>query len=161
MVCCRARIGRVRARTPRRRQSRPARFLVEALATHVAGKSPDELVFTGEKGGALRAQGFQRAVLTDAASRLDLAGLHHHELRHTAARLAIASGATIKVVQQMVGHKSATMTLDLYGHMYADQLDELGDRLHAAAMSAAERSCGLSADFLRTKPMSILKPRAV
>jgi hypothetical protein len=28
----------------------------------------------------------------------------------------------------MLGHKSATMTLDLYGHLYADQLDDLGDQ---------------------------------
>ena len=42
-------------------------------------------------------------------------GFHPHELRHTAASLAIASGADVKIVQQMLGHKSATMTLDLYG----------------------------------------------
>jgi integrase len=84
-------------------------------------------------------------------------GLHPHELRHTAASLAIASGATIKVVQQMLGHKSATMTLDLYGHHNADQLDE---RLHDAAMGAAERSGGLPADDLRTQPISILNPRS-
>ncbi|MFL5514530.1 MAG: hypothetical protein ACJ8DJ_00125 [Gemmatimonadales bacterium] len=29
----------------------------------------------------------------------------------------------MKVVQQMLGHKSATMTLDLYGHLFGDRLD--------------------------------------
>ena len=48
---------------------------------------------------------------------------HPHEFRHTAASLAIAAGADVKVVQQMLGHKSATMTLDLYGHLFADRLD--------------------------------------
>jgi hypothetical protein len=33
----------------------------------------------------------------------------------------------------MLGHKSTTMTLDLYGHLYADQLDEGGQPLDAAA----------------------------
>jgi integrase len=37
-------------------------------------------------------------------------GLHPHELRHTAASLAIAAGPDVKVVQQMLGHASATMT---------------------------------------------------
>ena len=60
----------------------------------------------------------------------------------------------------MLGHKSATMTLDLYGHLYADQLDELGDRLHDAATAAWESSRGLPADFLRTNLVSILKPRS-
>jgi integrase len=43
--------------------------------------------------------------------------MHPHELRHTAASLAIAAGAHVKVVQTMLRHKSATMTLDLYGHL--------------------------------------------
>jgi integrase len=123
-----------------RREVPIPRFLVDELACHIAGMDPNDLVFTGEKGGALRAQVFQRSVLSTAAETLGFAGLHPHELRHTAASLAIASGATIKVVQQMLGHKSATMTLDLYGHLYADQLDEVGDRLHEAAMTAAERN---------------------
>jgi site-specific recombinase XerC len=100
-------------------------------------------------------------VLTAAADRIGVAGLHPHELRHTAASLAIASGATVKVVQQMLGHKSATMTLDLYGHLYADQLDEVGDRLHEAAMAAFDNACELPADFLRTKPVSILNSKIV
>lgn len=58
-----------------------------------------------------------------------------HELRHTAASFAIASGANIKVVQQMLGHASAVMTLDLYGHPFADQLDEVADRMDAAPAS--------------------------
>ena len=143
-----------------RREVPIPRFLVDELVAEVAGKNRDELVFTGEKGGALRAQVFQRSVLTAAADAIGLPGLHPHELRHTAASLAIASGATIKVVQQMLGHKSATMTLDLYGHLYADQLDELGDRLHDAAMAAAANSRGLPADFLRTRAVSILKARS-
>lgn len=143
-----------------RREVPLPRFLIDELGAHIAGKQRDQLVFTGEKGGALRAQVFQRSVLSGAAERLDIAGLHPHELRHTAASLAIASGATIKVVQQMLGHKSATMTLDLYGHLYADQLDELGNRLHEAATAAWANSRGLPADFLRTEPVSILKSRS-
>jgi integrase len=118
-----------------RREVPIPRFLVDALAAHVAGRDPNDLVFTGVKGGALRAQVFQRAVLTETADALGFGGLHPHALRHTAASLAIASGANIKVVQQMLGHKSATMTLDLYGHLFTDQLDEVADRLDAAARS--------------------------
>jgi len=64
----------------------------------------------------MRSQTFQRAALTKAADEIGIPGFHPLELRHTAASLAIASGADVKVVQQMLGHKSATMTLDLYGH---------------------------------------------
>jgi integrase len=112
------------------------RFLVDELAAHVAGKDPAGLVFTGERGGVLRAQVFQRAAFTSAAETVGVAGLHPHELRHTAASLAIAAGANVKVVQTMLGHKSATMTLDLYGHLFQDQLDEVADALDSARSAA-------------------------
>ncbi|MEO7059464.1 MAG: tyrosine-type recombinase/integrase [Lapillicoccus sp.] len=115
-----------------RREVPIPRSLVDDLAAHVNGREPGKLVFTAEKGGALRAQGFQRTVLTETAASLGLTGLHHQAFRHTAASLAIASGANVKVVQQMLGHKSATMALDLCGHLFTDQLDEVADRLDAA-----------------------------
>ena len=81
-----------------RREVPIPRFLVDDLAAHVAGREPGALVFTAVKGGALRAQGFQRTVLTETAASLGLKGLHPHALRHTAASLAItrsvASNAT-------------------------------------------------------------------
>jgi len=46
----------------------------------------------------------------------------------------------------MLGHKSATMTLDLYGHLFGDQLDDVADRMDAAASVAQ----GLLADQART-----------
>ena len=43
--------------------------------------------------------------------------------------LMISSGASIKAVQRHLGHATATMTLDLYGHLYDDDLDALADAL--------------------------------
>ncbi|MFD0429007.1 tyrosine-type recombinase/integrase [Streptomyces zhihengii] len=63
------------------------------------------------------------------AAGLDGFGVTPHKLRHTAASLSIASGADVKVVQTMLGHKSAAMTLDTYGHLFPDRLDEVADRL--------------------------------
>lgn len=50
--------------------------------------------------------------------------------------MAIASGADIKIVQQMLGHKSAVMTLDQYGHLFGDRLDIVADAMDAARTSA-------------------------
>jgi integrase len=41
-----------------------------------------------------------------------------HALRRTAASLAIAAGANPKVVQRMLGHASAAMTLDVYADVW-------------------------------------------
>jgi hypothetical protein len=35
----------------------------------------------------------------------------------------IASGAGVKVVQQQLGHRTATLTLDRYAHLFPDELD--------------------------------------
>ncbi|OLT25900.1 integrase [Nocardiopsis sp. CNR-923] len=59
-------------------------------------------------------------------------GLTPHKLRHTAASLAIAAGADVKVVQAMLGHATATMTLDRYGHLFPDRLDEVAEAMDAA-----------------------------
>ena len=64
--------------------------------------------------------------------------LRVHDLWHTAASLAIRENASVKIVQAMLGHRSATQTLDRYGHLYPSDLDALADRLdraHAAAMA--------------------------
>lgn len=123
-----------------------ARFLIDDLAAHVAGMHSEALVFGGEKAGApMRSRTFQRAVFDEAATAVGLEGLTPHSLRHTAASLAIAAGADVKVVQQMLGHKSATMTLDLYGHLFPDRLDTVADAMDAArtlALDAAPPESG-------------------
>ena len=80
-----------------------------------------------------------------AAETIGIPDLHPHQLRHTAASLAIASGADVKVVQQMLGHASATMTLDTYGHLFEDRLDEVGDALDRAHTAAREHRESLDA----------------
>jgi integrase len=115
------------------------RFLVDELAAHVAGRSADDMVFPTVQGGTLRVRAFRRAGLDDAAAAIGVPSLHPHALRHTAASLAIASGADVKVVQQMLGHKSATMTLDLYGHLMSDRLDVVAEALDAARAAALTR----------------------
>jgi len=64
-----------------------------------------------------------------------------HDLRHTCASLAISAGANVKVVQHMLGHATAAMTLDLYGHLMSDDLVGVADAL-GKAMVAAQRAAG-------------------
>jgi len=115
-------------------------FLVAELALHLASKSLECLAFTGPRGAILRAQTLQQTVLPKASKLLGVdPPLTPHELRHTAASLAIASGADVKVVQQMLGHKSATMTLDLYGHLFPDRLNTVSDAMDKARTKALKK----------------------
>ncbi len=60
-------------------------------------------------------------------------GLRPHDLRHTAASLAIAARANVKAVQRMLGHASAAMTLDVYSGLFEDDLDSVAERLNTHA----------------------------
>jgi hypothetical protein len=50
-------------------------------------------------------------------------------LCHTAASLMIASGVNVKTVQSQLAHKTATMTLDQYGHLFPDDLDHVAEKM--------------------------------
>ena len=138
--------GKVVVGTTKNHQRRSVpipRFLAAELTEHLAGKSPADLVFTSPEGGVLRNTNFRPRFFDPAAERAGLLGLTPHELRHTAASLAIKAGANVKVVQLMLGHASAGMTLDVYAGLFADNLDEVADRLDQALE-------GLAADQVRT-----------
>jgi integrase len=132
-------------KTHQRREVPLPPFLAAELAVFVVGRRPDDLVFPGiRRGSPMRVSTF-RKTFDDAAQAIGVPGLHPHELRHTAASLAIASGADVKVVQQMLGHASATMTLDTYGHLFEDRLDEVGNAMDAARTAAQHRRATLQA----------------
>jgi integrase len=62
----------------------------------------------------------------------DLGKLTPHDLRHTAASLAVAAGANVKALQRMLAHASAAMTLDVYAGLFSDDLDAVVERLDEA-----------------------------
>ena len=90
----------------------------------------------------LRNTNFRPRFFDPAAEKVGLLGLTPHELRHTAASLAIAAGANVKAVQLMLGHASAAMTLDIYAGLFADDLDAVADRLDRAFVKLMRTRCG-------------------
>ena len=127
--------GRIVLGTPKSHQSRwlpVPKLLLEGLEKQVTGRSLDDLLFPAPRGGYLRVANFRRGHFDRAAKGIGQPGFYPHELRHTAASLAIAAGATVKSVQRMLGHASATLTLDRYGHLFADELDDVAARLDDA-----------------------------
>jgi integrase len=83
-----------------------------------AGKAPDAWLFGAPLGGPLRESNWKRSVGWSAAtSAAGVPGFRVHDLRHTAASVWLAAGADPKVVQRVLGHATAAMTMDLYGHM--------------------------------------------
>lgn len=78
--------------------------------------NPWDLVFTAQRGGPLNS-GSVRAEFHAICAAADLPRIRFHDLRHTAASLMLAQGVHPKVVQEMLGHSSISMTLDTYSHV--------------------------------------------
>jgi integrase len=127
--------------TPKNRKQRKVglpTFLIRELADLLDGRAASAWLFTAPRGGVLDLPNWNRRVFAPAARRAGLAGrgLTPHSLRHTAASLAIAAGADVKVVQTMLGHKDAAMTLNVYAGLFPDRLGVVADALEAARAAA-------------------------
>jgi integrase len=92
--------------------------LVPIVDRWAAGKAPEEWLFTAPEGGSLRESNWKRSVSwTGARTAIGVPSLRVHDLRHTAASIWLGQGADPKVVQRVLGHATAAMTMDLYGHL--------------------------------------------
>lgn len=105
-------------------------FMADRLRTRLKGAGRDVLVFPSERGKWLRSNNFKSRTYDPAVTAAGLpAGLWVHDLRHTAASLAVHSGASVKSVQRMLGHASAALTLDIYAGLFDQELSDVAARM--------------------------------
>ncbi len=101
-------------------------------------KKPGAIVFDDGYGGYQRrvhASEGERSWWNTALAKAGVERLVLHDLRHTAASLAVSSGANVKAIQRMLGHASAAMTLDVYADLFDDDLEAVSERLDQAIAS--------------------------
>lgn len=115
-------------------------FLLPELAELIGDRPADAWLFEAPRGGHHSPNNWRSRIWSraTAGSQFQLMGLVPHGLRHTAASMAIASGANVKVVQEMLGHASAVETLDTYADLWPDQLDEVADKVDEARRAALQ-----------------------
>jgi integrase len=121
---------------------------VAELLIQSRSASRDALVFPDSTGGHMRGNNVRRRWWSQAVAAVELFPrkvgntvvyeFKLHELRHTAASLAIQAGANIKALQNMLGHESAGLTLDRYGHLYGSDVEAVG----VAINGLLTRDCG-------------------
>jgi Phage integrase family len=107
-------------------------FVVDALAKTARGKYREDLLWPTASGGYLGPPASKESWLSGAVVRCRKADptfpmVTAHALRHTAASLAISAGANPKVVQRMLGHASAAMTLDVYADLFDSDLTSVAE----------------------------------
>ncbi len=95
--------------------------LVDEIEAHLAcfaQPGPDDVVFTGDKGGPLRDHVWQTK-WARARRALELPDIHFHDLRHLANTLT-ASGASTRELMHRMGHASPAAALR-YQHATSDR----------------------------------------
>ena len=151
-------------KTHEKRQVPCPEFFAEAMDRLVAGKTREQLVFgDGEihlrratsttgwfNSEVTRAQAASESAIEEARRVGEEPPPHFprvtpHDLRHTAASLAISAGAIVKAVQRMLGHASAAMTLDTYADLFDDDLDAVSIALSRTGIPVERRDRGAAA----------------
>jgi integrase len=86
--------------------------MVDGLSSRRTSLAGDPTIWRSRRRAAasLRNGNFRRNVFDAAAARAGIEGVTPYGLRHTAASLAIASGATVVLVCRMLGHSSPSVT---------------------------------------------------
>lgn len=118
-----ARTGRIVERTSaksgRCRVVPLSEIVLPVISGWATNRLPDDLLFPSPEGAYLRSGNWRRAVRWDSTGL----GRRPHDLRHTAASLWIAAGVDIKTVASWLGHSTAKLTLDTYGHLMGTDAD--------------------------------------
>ena len=118
--------------TPKTHKRRSVPFpalLAASIADQCQGKGREDLVFSSRFGTHERRSHNRHGWFPVAVAAAGLPPMTPHDLRHTAASLAVSSGANVKAVQRMLGHASASMTLDVYSDLFDEDLDAVAGRL--------------------------------
>jgi integrase len=107
----------------------------EELTDYKTQCNPDGLVFPSVTGTPLRNRNWRRDVFDSAVAALRLK-ITPHNLRDTAASLAIQEGASVVAIARLLGHESAATTLALnhYAGLFPTDLDDIASRLNVAAL---------------------------
>jgi integrase len=92
-----------------------------------SGKSDHDPLVDSARGQFVNMHNWRSRVWNKAVFAAQLADRNRtpKALRHTAASRSIAAGADVKVVQRMLGHADASMTLNTYADLWPDRLDEV------------------------------------
>jgi len=100
--------------------------LLQHVETYCSGAGREDFLFLTHKGTHPQRGGFSRDILKPALERAGLGDrrITWVSLRHTAASLMFDAGLTLFDVQRRLGHRSPTMTAEVYTHLMRERYEE-------------------------------------
>jgi integrase len=149
--------GRLLLDTPKSHQARVMPIvdhLVEPLRQHLASVplDVDAYVFHGARGAPLRYTHWLRTVWKPACASAGVVGVTPHALRHSTGKMLANSGVPTVVIKLIMGHASASFTMDAYGHASEADLDAAADALGEYRQRTLARRSVLRMDRHRVPP---------
>lgn len=84
----------------------------------------NDLIFTTDVGTPLDNSNVLKEYYV-VLSKAGLPRIRFHDLRHTAASLLLNNGQGIMAVSKLLGHSKPSVTLDIYGHVYSESMEEV------------------------------------
>jgi integrase len=146
--------GRLIPDTPKSHQARVMPLvdhLVEPLREHLdrVPAEAEAYLFQGDRGGLLRYTHWMRTVWRPACAEIGIVGVSPHALRHSTGKMLANAGVPTVVIKLIMGHASASFTMDAYGHASEADLTAAADALSVYR----ERS-------LSRRPLARIEPAA-
>ncbi len=104
-------------------------FVFQALKEHCANTSGTKYVFITSNDTPFSPRNIERN-FKSLLEKADLPIIRFHDLRHTAATLLLIEGVHPKVVQELLGHSTIGLTLDLYSHVLPTMQEDAAQRMN-------------------------------
>lgn len=131
----RGQVRPVKSRTSRRTIP-VGQVVIDALAAHLAAYPSTGALFADEIDEPLLYRRWRS--LSEAAAKAAGVEVSAHPLRHFYASALIAGGASVKQVQERLGHSSPVITLETYSHLWPGDDDRTRDVMDAALSPLAD-----------------------
>jgi integrase len=113
-------------------------FIAEELKAHLEAQmktrdvwAKNDLVFPNAKGD-YRTPGTLNRCLDEMVVGAEVPRITFHELRHSAVSILLVLGINIKIIQELLGHSSIVITLELYAHLLPSAQGEAMQHYHDA-----------------------------
>jgi integrase len=126
-----------------RRTIRLTTSAVTALRTHLSRQleemermgslyQPGGLIFATEAGTIINPSNLRNRSFKPLLKRAGLRPIRFHDLRHICAALLLSKDVNPKIVSEMLGHSSISVTLDIYSHLLPDMQEKATKALEEA-----------------------------
>ena len=114
----------------------------EAILEAKPGKYNNQgFVFAAENGEPLSDRNINQRHFKTILERAELPNIRLYDLRHTCATLLLSAGINPKIVAERLGHKSITLTMDVYSHVIPTMQQGATDELEGMLYNTNLRVC--------------------